>query len=307
MRKTDEAFSRFLLYGMRIDAECAMPYRLPATGESRGRMLLREGMAPEEEAQLRLGMRLHTDYHGRRVFFYASRPLAEGIREGDLLGYEAEGVGRFLWRHGSETVRYRRLEAGSPERFAFWVIHPFVPFWMTLEGRSVLLHCGAVEIGGGAVLFVADYKAGKSTLVEALLRRGHALVADDVLPTFEEGERLFCLPAHPYCRPMRGRETLGEYHPRLARGRLPIRALYFLERGSPEEGVAIEPVRGIERFVGLKNHGIVYTFPGRLLEHNRHIEALANRLPVYRLRRPWGMEWMEETCGTMIRYLEEKG
>jgi len=299
--------TEMVLYGMRIDADFVVPYRMPAKGESRGRLSLQEGIPPDEEARLRLGMCIYTAYHGRRVFFYASRPLDEGIREGDLLGYEAEGVGRFLWRHGSETVRYRRLEEGSAERFAFWIIHPFVPFWMTLEGRSVLLHCGAVEIGGGAVLFVSDYNGGKSTLVEALLRRGHALVADDLLPIVEEGESCGCLPSHPYRWSSRERESLGTYHPRLTRGWLPIRALYFLERGSPEEGVAIEPVRGIERFVGLKNHGIVYTFPGRLLEHNRRIEALANRLPLYRLRRPWGMEWMEETCGRLMRHMKEKG
>ena len=55
--------------------------------------------------------------------------------------------------------------------------------WLRLRAQSELmcLHAGAVELGGGLVVFPNGRRAGKSTLAVELARRGHRLFSDDIL------------------------------------------------------------------------------------------------------------------------------
>ena len=51
------------------------------------------------------------------------------------------------------------------------------------ENQSLLcLHCAAVQIGGGLIVFPSTYNAGKSTLAAHLAAAGMNLFADDVMP-----------------------------------------------------------------------------------------------------------------------------
>ncbi len=55
--------------------------------------------------------------------------------------------------------------------------------WHSLEFTDQFcLHCAAVEMNGGLVIFPSVKKAGKSTLVIELAMRGHRIFCDDVLP-----------------------------------------------------------------------------------------------------------------------------
>jgi len=58
-----------------------------------------------------------------------------------------------------------------------------------LDGSGLLcLHCAAVEIGGGLIVFPSTYRAGKTTLVAALAASGLRVHADDLMPLTPEGE-----------------------------------------------------------------------------------------------------------------------
>lgn len=63
--------------------------------------------------------------------------------------------------------------------------------WYSNEFRAhFCLHCAAVEMAGGLVIFPSIRKAGKSTLVTELARRKHRVYCDDVLvidPETREG------------------------------------------------------------------------------------------------------------------------
>ncbi len=55
--------------------------------------------------------------------------------------------------------------------------------WHALEYRShFCLHCAAVEVGDGLIIFPSVKKAGKSTLVMEMALRGYKVYCDDVLP-----------------------------------------------------------------------------------------------------------------------------
>jgi hypothetical protein len=61
--------------------------------------------------------------------------------------------------------------------------------------RGILsLHSNTIVIDGKAIALSGRSGAGKSTLAAILLRRGHRLISDDVLPLREAAGRTFALP-----------------------------------------------------------------------------------------------------------------
>ena len=59
---------------------------------------------------------------------------------------------------------------------------------------AVVLHAGAVEISGGAVVMPGASNSGKSTLVAQLLERGHAYLSDEAVPIESETLRVRPFP-----------------------------------------------------------------------------------------------------------------
>jgi hypothetical protein len=119
------------------------------------------------------------------------------------------------------------------------------------------LHCAAVEIGGGLIVFPSTYRTGKTTLVAALAASGVRVHADDLMPLTQDGEGV-ALGINPRLRlplpenappwlqafvalhrgPSDGRyQYLDLPAPLLAPYglRKPIRAIVALRRGAPGE------------------------------------------------------------------------
>ena len=92
-----------------------------------------------------------------------------------------EGVGCFQLRNRSELTvdPAPGVEPGQLRDFLTGSVMAAV---LQRRGWLMLLHAGSVSLGGGAVAFCGPSGEGKSTLTGALLRRGHALVADDIVP-----------------------------------------------------------------------------------------------------------------------------
>ena len=71
---------------------------------------------------------------------------------------------------------------------------------LLLQRGIVPFHASAVEFEAGAVLFLGRSGAGKSSLLGALLKRGRAMLADDVAGVvLDAGGRPVALPAYPAC------------------------------------------------------------------------------------------------------------
>ena len=64
--------------------------------------------------------------------------------------------------------------------------------------RIACLHASAVAFEGKALLFAGDAGAGKSTTAAAMARRGHAVIADDIVAISERGGSFYATPAYPY-------------------------------------------------------------------------------------------------------------
>lgn len=107
---------------------------------------------------------------------------------------------RFIWhsRHfpppkgWRKYGRYRRIkETVADFHYVFFD-------WYTVERPThFCLHCAAVEMAGKLVIFPNTRRAGKSTLVTEMARRGHRIFCDDVLiivPETSEGLGLGIMP-----------------------------------------------------------------------------------------------------------------
>jgi hypothetical protein len=69
---------------------------------------------------------------------------------------------------------------------------------VSLVHGSEALHASAVDSPRGAIAIVAPSGVGKTTLALELMRRGHALLTDDVLTLREGAEGLVAHPATPH-------------------------------------------------------------------------------------------------------------
>ena len=120
------------------------------------------------------------------------------------------------------------------------LLGPVLSFW--LERRGVpALHASAVVVGGRAVAFLAENQGGKTALAAALVRRGHALLTDDVLAVEASGGGFSGQPGYPQMRMWpdeaahfcRRPDDLDTVHPSVAKLRVPISATDFCRSPRP--------------------------------------------------------------------------
>ena len=114
--------------------------------------------------------------------------------------------GRAVWRDYSGTCRMLVREgreiviepAPRVDERALRLVVLGNGVGMILHQRGLLvLHASAVAIAGAAVVFSGFSGAGKSTIAAALNRRGHPLVADDVVAVRAESDGYVVLPGFP--------------------------------------------------------------------------------------------------------------
>jgi hypothetical protein len=92
--------------------------------------------------------------------------------------FQIEGVATYQVRDGRQII-IDPLPGADDALVRLNLLH--LAFGMLLHQRGLLaLHGSVVAVGRGAVVFLGFSGDGKSTTAAALVRRGHALVADDV-------------------------------------------------------------------------------------------------------------------------------
>jgi hypothetical protein len=199
-------------------------------------------------------------------------------------------------------------------------------FLMTLAGRTVL-HAGAVEVAGGALVVVGPSGVGKSTLTAWLCTAGARLVTDDVLrldgdATCHRGGREIRLRDRAYQLARRleqsgsaiRRTVDGRFAvrpPATASARLPVRAI-VIPRPSPGSRdlrelrdlvVRMDAVSsamvlaGVPRTLGWRLRGPSHT-------HFTTAADVAATVPVHVVDIPWGPPF---DPGTPRRLLEQLG
>jgi hypothetical protein len=185
-------------------------------------------------------------------------------------------AGGTAWLDAAGRVHLPRTE--SPEMRA-WLIRQAAPFVAALQGRCVL-HASAVSIDRTVVAFVGASGLGKSTLASHLAERRHVpRVADDMLPVRFDG---------------------GQVTVPVADDRLPLRTVYFLQRGSPE--VATEVLSRVTALNYLIRDGFGELHDAR--SWSRLFDAyhkIATAVPCLRLLTPNDLRHLDATAELVLR------
>lgn len=161
------------------------------------------------------------------------------------------------------------------------------------ERGHCVLHAGAVASGGRALLVLGASWAGKTTLVEALLQRGFALLSDDYAPLRAPDLRVVPFPRAlgrrvsvpaPQAPPLLAREWTDPHDlAPLVTEPVPVGAVVVLEEASPTAPpAALRPLAATETLVHLL---AALRNPDSAPDAVARLAALAASVPAARLPR----------------------
>ena len=238
------------------------------------------------------------------------------IRYADETVVVLDSAGRALWAVGPSDA--------SVEETATYLLGPVLGYLLRLRGITSL-HASAVTLDGRAVAFVGPSEAGKSTTAAAFARRGHPVLADDVVPLVEDRSSFLVQPAYPRVRlwPDSARSLFGDDSlPRITPGwekryldlnrddmcfaQEPARlgAIYLLgERLEDEREARIDAVDARAALMAI----VPETCAARLLDRDMRarefelLSRLVQDVPVRRLRAPARLASMDATCAAIER------
>ncbi len=225
-----------------------------------------------------------------------------------------KGLGAFLVREGREIVVDPHPDAPADE-LRLPLLGVVLGILLHQRGRFTL-HASAVAVDGGAIAFIGQKGAGKSTTAAALLKRGHALLTDDVL-ALDVGESgdIMAYPAFPQIKLWpASAQGLGYTWSALARlsddldkravrsldafsrHPLPLRRIYHLADGST---LNAERLRGGRAFAALLSQSYAPRFLGSRASTPAFfdsLQALVRRVPAYRLQRPHDLAQLDDVA-----------
>ncbi len=237
---------------------------------------------------------------GRNITLYTDRPFAKKV-SGQKWFFDIGNVLTFFWCSDTMMIEYAAGKNFTPELLEYWTLHILLPIFLTIEEHGYFLHAGAVEIDSVPILFVAESFGGKSTMTDFFMNQGHAMVSDDKVGVLEKHGEFLAVPSHPHHRPYRKMEDLGYFVENMSTSPKPIGAIYVLHRVSPDAKIAIEELKGIEKFKFLRfNSEINLSFlKSQRLED---LSRLAENVPVYKIMLPWNMDRLEEVYQTILHH-----
>ena len=239
-----------------------------------------------------------------------------------------ESVGIFHVTPDARVVEVS-VEAGADERSLGLALAGPVTVFVLHQLGYPTLHASAVALQRGVVAFLGGAGQGKSTMAAAFLRRGAALLADDMLPLHARPEGIYALPSVPIMKVWQptARYTLGidpgdlptvsasrdkrllwlDMHSGWSGDAGRLRAIYVLDRYEPDATdaslVTVAPLSGRAGLTAL----LAQTSCGAFLrpaEATRFLPLLARlvaQAPVRTLRFPSGFAHQEMVCDAVLR------
>ncbi|MEM1156219.1 MAG: hypothetical protein AAGI44_18950 [Pseudomonadota bacterium] len=280
----------YRLYGVQVSSDFALYEATPSRPNVKG--AVRKELTLQAFSSTKPAMENWCEHdlgraHGRQLKLQTHGELA-ATAQGQNRQLVVQNVVSLYWQSGDTAIYYRLDQSGSYDLLSFWFTHILLPLHLTLECNFNFLHASAVEIDQGAILFLAGSTGGKSTMANYFLHRGHGLVSDDKVSTFLEDSACYAEPSCPFHRPWREHEVLGDRVEQFSSAKTPVRTIYLLERNSTDVDIEIEELTGYRKFEALLSN-YLYTFDFLHPHRLAWLAELAERTPIYRIRRPWDL------------------
>jgi len=237
------------------------------------------------------------------------------VTDDGALFFQIPGKLRILTRDGARIS----VDAEKPDRAFGWRLFVLgTGLYHLCHQRDLFpLHAACLRIGDRTVAVVGRSGAGKSTLSAVLNRRGHILLSDDiaVLDTQAAGDVVLVRPSFPRLRLWQDAMTalaLPEHSAIPVREDLPKYALesrtgfdpaprrldciLVLEEGSAPKLHEVPPILAVPLLQGHVHRPRLIERLGRQATVLRQSAAIAERVPVRRLVRPFRFDALEETA-----------
>ena len=254
------------------------------------------------------------------------RPWAEPTRRGpnweicpDGVTLEVPGVVR-LWMKAGREIHVEPAAGRSDEEVAIFITGTALGVLLQQRGAYVL-HAGAVEVDGRAMLFCAASGEGKSSLVAALAAAGYGLLSDDlgcvvggegVARVVPDGRRLklwadtiarLGLAGRQGSAVRPGIEKYWVDPPQPPGGHaLELGGLYFLRQADPPYTSGLERATLLETVERLRSNAyrpkLVREFGHEQVWLERSMQ-LASRTPAWHLTRHWRLDGVAETVAQL--------
>ena len=275
---------RYTAYRLAIDSEIALPELRTGDSDAIADVTIRRGSVAADgfDGATQIGPFLRSS--PRALWLEVPKVARFLIEDGDTITVDAAP--------GIDDASVRVFLLGS----AFGAL--------LFQRKWLVLHGNAVAIDDACLVCVGPSGAGKSTLAAALVQRGHALLADDVVPINGEGN---ALPGQARIKLWRDAAQhlkvdttpLNRVRPQLEKFNLPaaqaisdralpLRWVYILQQ-HPRDTFVFEPIRGMHRLAPLRAN----TYRNRFLagmqlqaHHLQQCASLANRIRLVRVTRP---------------------
>ena len=241
---------------------------------------------------------------GREIYLCSQYDLNE---KQDKWAFVVEGCITFLCNTETKTICYKEEQNFSQELMEYWLVHIVLPLFLTLENKHYFFHTGSVLVEDKAVLFMGDSYAGKSTLTDFFLQKGHALLSDDKLASFydEQSEAFFVHASHPYHRPYRAREDLGQKAENFKEGRFSIGKIYWLEPVAAEKEVSIKELKGRKKFECLR-YSTEMDIALYKRERFEYLSKFANSMKIYEVQVPHDMKRLGEVYEKIVEDIKKE-
>jgi hypothetical protein len=299
------SFSHYTAFGLNISSEIEFPELLP--GEvAIPQISIKYGTVPEKL----------TNPTARGITYEATR---------DQFLIRVSNIARYLISNGVEITVEPLQDTSDAVRL--FLLGPV--FGALLNQRGfIVLHGSAIQTKRGAVVFVGNSGAGKSTIAAGFCDRGYRILADDTCATQDHSStELVALPAFPRLKLWRDsaqkigldlaclqrvRPELQKYNYPVQRyfcfDPLPLRAIYVLNPNNCEK-VSIKPLKGLEK-IGLIARNIVGRGYMKALGHQAEqfekISAMAERLRISSVARPEKAFLLQELLDSLEQDWSEK-
>ena len=221
-------------------------------------------------------------------------------------GIDIAGIGQFwIGNAGNRIAQTKAAPGAGMDVVVEAALGPALILALAVHGVWSL-HASAALIEGQAVAFVGESGKGKSTLAQWLGKEQEGWwrrVGDDILPIAYSGGKVDVLPHFPQLKiapdkqPARG---LGE--------RLPLAAVYVLDRPVDGEAVAVEDLGLQERVLALVRHTVASRLfsPELMAQHLDVCVQMAARVPVRRLTYPFMPEAMQKAHEALIADIQPR-
>lgn len=301
----------YLLAGMRLESEIPLPElpRLEHSSPLARRVRIRRGTVAFE---LPGAIEIDPDCLATGVEFLLRIP----------------GVARYRVSHGKEIV-VDAAEHALPLDVRAYLLGSV--FSVLCHQRGLLpLHASAIRFKLGVAAFLGESGDGKSSLAAHMAARGHPVVADDIcLVETGLGASACVIPSAPWLKLWRGSiERLGRRAEDLEqvfseddKYRLPLvspaepetesshptlNTLIFLERSQTGGSAGVRFIelprlRAMNGLMRLTHQAFLLEALGLREENFMRCGKVLSGAKTYRLIRPWGFEYMDET----VRLVEQ--